>query len=77
MPVTRHTPNRRLLSSKITRDFFIMSKDAGMIYECPICLEKIECMHCLVILNCGCGAKIHAKCYMQLNPEAVCPVCKS
>ena len=76
-PATRNTPSRRLLSNKLTRDIFNLSKDAGIINECPICLEKINCVHCVVILNCACGAKFHAKCYMQICPETVCPVCKS
>ena len=78
MPATRNTPPpRRLISSKLTRDIFNFSRDAGVIHECPICLEKIDCVNCLVILNCACGCKIHAKCYMQMLDQSLCPVCKS
>ncbi len=77
MPATRNTHHRRLLGSKLTRDIFCLSKDAAIVYECPICLERIECIHCIVILNCGCGCKMHARCFMQLSPDALCPVCKS
>ena len=73
----RQIQNRRLICNKLTREIFNFSKTSGICYECPICLEKIDCVHCLVILNCGCACKMHAKCYLQLDASTLCPVCKS
>jgi len=82
MPPRRNITNnqpvqtKRILSRKLTNDFFQMSKNLGEKYECCICQETICCDKCILILNCECGCKIHAKCYMEYDSD-ICPVCRN
>ena len=82
MPPRRNRPvdiiiqTKRILSRKLTNDIFEMSKKLNTYYECCICQENICCDKCILILNCECGCKMHARCYMDYDSE-ICPVCRN
>jgi hypothetical protein len=68
--------SRRTLSRKLTTDVWEMSRKLDIEYECCICLDPICCDKCITVLNCECGAKLHARCWLNLEGN-VCPICRN
>ena len=53
-----------------------LSRKLDIEYECCICLDPICCDKCITVLNCECGAKLHARCWLNLEGN-VCPICRN
>jgi hypothetical protein len=62
-----------LVSDKLKIDYLNMCVKLGIIPECIICYESVNCPTCFSITNCG--NHIHLSCWVKCNGR--CPMCRS
>ena len=66
-------PKLKICSQFLIDLFYTMQKELKQEMECIICMDKLECKSCFVLLNCG--HSFHSKCLLFLVDKQ-CPVCR-
>jgi len=66
-----NTRKLNLVETKLKNDYYEMKKKLNERIECCICMEAIDCIHCLAL--CRCGATIHLFEWLKCNK---CPICR-
>lgn len=64
----------RVCLDHLKDSYFEMAKELGKTFECPTCLEVIDCKRCMTLLVCG--HWYHLSCYMRQN-KYECAVCRN
>jgi len=60
----------------LKKNYWEMSRKLEKNYECPICLEDIDCSRCFELLA-KCGHHFHQRCILSaFETMQVCPVCR-
>jgi|DEB0MinimDraft_6_1074348.scaffolds.fasta_scaffold32426_4 hypothetical protein len=57
----------------LSENYFDMCKELNKDLECSICMEKLNCRSCFMLL--ACGHSFHAKCLIRMQ-EHMCPTCR-
>ena len=61
----------------LKKNYWDMSKKLEKTYECPICLDEIDCPRCFELLA-TCGHHFHQRCILiAFEARLQCPVCRS
>jgi hypothetical protein len=56
----------------LAKEYFVLKQRANETLECPVCLEKIDCKHCISLWTCG--HSFHASC-TEACTTTRCPLC--
>lgn len=56
----------------LAKEYFELRKNIGQKLECSVCMEQIDCKHCISLWTCG--HSFHASCVEQC-PTTRCPLC--
>lgn len=64
----------RVCLDHLKDSYFKLAQDSGQIFECPTCLEVIDCKRCMTLLICG--HSLHLSCYLK-QTNYNCPVCRN
>ena len=72
IPDSQYNINKiNLVETKLRNDYFEMKKKLNENIECCICMEVINCVHCLAL--CRCGSTLHLFEWLRCNK---CPICR-
>ena len=73
MPQNKLNDQQNVICKSYLRDFVYEQHLKNRTeLECPICLEKIDCKHCFLVLSCGHHS--HSFCLHRINR---CPICRN